>query len=109
MLCPSVRRSVGHGDQVGKCENAHFHPCPPVRNWYWPCIRPCYLNNFFTQDFTRSDSESTLLVALIHFLDEGDIADTEADSTLPYVEEGIECCPSVELQTEEVKCLQWLL
>ena len=21
--CPSVRRSVGHGDRVGKCENAH--------------------------------------------------------------------------------------
>ena len=43
--CPSVRWSVGwlvrHGDRVEKCENAHFCPCPPVRNWYWPCIRPC--------------------------------------------------------------------
>ena len=46
---PSVRRSVGpsvgpsvRGDRVGKCENAHFRPCPPVRNWYWPCIRPCF-------------------------------------------------------------------
>ena len=35
------RRSVC-GDWVGKCENAHFQPCPPVRDWYWPCIRPCF-------------------------------------------------------------------
>ena len=43
-LCPSVRWSVRlsvHGDRVGKCGNTHFRPCPPVRNWYWPCIRPC--------------------------------------------------------------------
>ena len=43
-LCPSVCPSVGwlvRGDRVGKCENAHFRPCPPVRDWYWPCIRPC--------------------------------------------------------------------
>ena len=47
-LCLSVRPSVGRlvgwsvrGDRVGKCENAHFRPCPPVRDWYWPCIRPC--------------------------------------------------------------------
>ena len=19
----------------------HFRPCLPVRDWYWPCIRPC--------------------------------------------------------------------
>ena len=45
---PSVRWSVGwlvgwsvHGDRVGKCENTHFRPCPPVRDWYWPCIQPC--------------------------------------------------------------------
>ena len=37
-LCPSV----GHSDRVGKCENALFRPCPPVRNRYWPCIRPCF-------------------------------------------------------------------
>ena len=44
---PSVRRSVGplvrplvRNDRVEKWENAHFRPCPPVRNW-WPCIRPC--------------------------------------------------------------------
>ena len=37
-LCPSVRPSV-RGHWVEKWENAHFHPCPPVRNWYWPCIR----------------------------------------------------------------------
>ena len=48
-LCPSVGRSVGwsvgwlvrRDDRVKKWENAHFHPCPPVRNW-WPCIRPCF-------------------------------------------------------------------
>ena len=38
---PSVRPSV-RGDRVGKCKNAHFRPCPPVRNWNWPCIRPCF-------------------------------------------------------------------
>ena len=46
-LCPSVRRSVRrsvrHGDRVGKCGNALFCSCPPVRNWYWPRIRPCFL------------------------------------------------------------------
>ena len=48
-LCPSVGRSVGQlvgrlvrrGDRVEKWENAHFRPCPPVRNW-WPCLRPCF-------------------------------------------------------------------
>ena len=46
-LCPSVRWSVGRSvgwsvrhARVEKWENAHFRPCPPVRNW-WPCIRPC--------------------------------------------------------------------
>ena len=41
----SVRRSVGQfvrNHRVKKWENAHFRPCPPVRNW-WPCIRPCFL------------------------------------------------------------------
>ena len=33
-LCPSVRPSVGWSVRVEKCENAHFSPCPPVRNWY---------------------------------------------------------------------------
>ena len=40
-LCPSVRWSVGlsvRNDWVGKCENAHLRPCPPVRN----CFRPCF-------------------------------------------------------------------
>ena len=44
---PLVRWSVGpavHDDRVWKCENAHFRPCPPVRNWYWPCTRPCFRN-----------------------------------------------------------------
>ena len=36
---PLVRPSVGN-DRVRKCENPHFRPCPPVRNW-WPCFRPC--------------------------------------------------------------------
>ena len=43
VVCPSVRLFVGpsvHNDQVGNRENAHFCPCPPVRNW-WPCIWPC--------------------------------------------------------------------
>ena len=35
----SVGRSVRHA-RVEKWENAHFRPCPSVRNW-WPCIRPC--------------------------------------------------------------------
>ena len=39
-LCPSVDPSV-RGDRVWKRENAHFRPCPSIRNWYWPCIRPC--------------------------------------------------------------------
>ena len=34
-----------------------------------------------------SDSESTLSIASIHFLDDGDIPDADADSTLPCVEE----------------------
>ena len=33
---PSVRNA-----RVEKWENAHFRPCPPVRNW-WLCIRPCF-------------------------------------------------------------------
>ena len=37
-LCPSVGWSV-RSDRVGKWENTHFRPCPPVRDWYWPCIR----------------------------------------------------------------------
>ena len=43
-LCPSVRWSVGWSvrhARVEKWENAHFRPCPSVRNW-WPCIRPCF-------------------------------------------------------------------
>ena len=39
---PSVGLSVRYGDWVGKSENAHFRPCPSVRDWYWPCIRPCF-------------------------------------------------------------------
>ena len=31
---PSVRQSVRPSARVEKCENAHFRPCPPVRNWY---------------------------------------------------------------------------
>ena len=47
-LCPSVRPSVGRS--VGpwtRVENAYFRPCPPVRNWYWPCIRPCWIPSGF--------------------------------------------------------------
>ena len=33
-LCPSVGPSVRWCAWVEKCENAHFRPCPPVRNWY---------------------------------------------------------------------------
>ena len=43
-LCPSILWLVGpsvRNHWVEKWENAHFRPCPPVRNW-WPCIRPCY-------------------------------------------------------------------
>ena len=36
LVGPSVRHA-----QVDNGENAHFRPCPPVRNW-WPCIRPCF-------------------------------------------------------------------
>ena len=44
-LCPSFGRSVGWSVEVielRKCEDAHFRPCPPVRDWYWPCIQPCF-------------------------------------------------------------------
>ena len=60
-------------------------------------------------DLARSDSESTLSVSSIRLLDDGD---TDADSTLPYVEEDFDCCPDLELQTEEVLCYpfsQWSL
>ena len=43
-LCPYVGWLVGPSvcyARVEKWENAHFRPCPPVRNW-WPCIRPCF-------------------------------------------------------------------
>ena len=40
-LCPSVRPLVGPWTRVEKWGNAHFRPCPPVRDW-WPCIRPCF-------------------------------------------------------------------
>ena len=40
-LCCQVGWSVRHA-RVEKWENAHFRPCPPVRNW-WPCIRPCLI------------------------------------------------------------------
>ena len=53
---PLVRPSV-RDDRVGKCENAHFRPCPPVRNWYWPCIRPC---------FEGADLRGLVLVALLY-------------------------------------------
>ena len=39
---PSVRLSVSTSARVKKWENAHIHPCPPIRNW-WPCIRPYFL------------------------------------------------------------------
>ena len=63
-LCPSVGPSVGpsvrwsvRGDRVGKCENAHFRPCPPVRNWYWPCIRPCFiLKTLIAQSLEMGDA-----------------------------------------------------
>ena len=29
-LCPSIPPSVSN-DQVRKCENGHFHPCPPIQ------------------------------------------------------------------------------
>ena len=48
-LCPSVGPSVSpsvRNHRVKKWENAHFRPCPPVRNW-WPCIRPCFLFTLF--------------------------------------------------------------
>ena len=42
-LCPSIRPSVRPlvrpWTRVKEWENAHFRPCPPVRNWYGPCIR----------------------------------------------------------------------
>ena len=25
-----------------RVKNLHFRPCPPVRDWYWPCIWPCF-------------------------------------------------------------------
>ena len=28
-------------DRVQKCENVPAQ-CPPVRDWYWLCIQPCY-------------------------------------------------------------------
>ena len=58
--------------------------------------------NLFNQDLTRSDSESTYSVTSIHFPDDGDTPDADADSTLPYVEEDIECGPSVELPTKRL-------
>ena len=39
-LCPSVAPLV-RVIEFRKCENAQYRPCPPVRDWYWPCIRPC--------------------------------------------------------------------
>ena len=48
-LCPSVGPLVGplvRHARVEKWENAHFRPCPPVRNW-WPCIRPCSSSSSF--------------------------------------------------------------
>ena len=63
-LCPFVGTSVGpsvrwsvRGDRVGKCENAHFRPCPPVRNWYLPCIRPCCFSYSWV---ARSEEERTI-------------------------------------------------
>ena len=57
-LCPSVRPSVGwlvgwlvRHARVEKWENTHFRPCPPVRDWYWPCIRPC---SFSSSSFSSS-------------------------------------------------------
>ena len=48
-LCPSVGPSVRHA-RVEKWENAHFRPCPTVRNW-WPCIRPGFQ---FPYSFVRT-------------------------------------------------------
>ena len=45
-VCPSVR-----GDRVGKCENSHFRSCPPVCNWYWPCIQPRFMYSYSLQTF----------------------------------------------------------
>ena len=50
-LCPSVHWSVGRlvGWLVGPSRSSRkvgkhaFPPLPPVRNWYWPCIRPCFI------------------------------------------------------------------
>ena len=39
---PSICQFVGPWALVQKCENAHFRPCPPICNWYWLCIRPCF-------------------------------------------------------------------
>ena len=40
---PSVfyRTSSPSGSLPKKWKNMHFRPCPPIRDWYWPCIRPC--------------------------------------------------------------------
>ena len=46
----SVGPSIGPSARVEKWENAHFRPCPPVRNW-WPCIRPCYFDILITYTY----------------------------------------------------------
>ena len=51
----SARQSVGPWARVKKCQNAHFHSCPPFRNW-WPCIRPC----FFFSSFPIRSSDKLL-------------------------------------------------
>ena len=41
-LCPSVGPSVCRSVRHARVENMHFHPCPPVRDWCWPCIWPYF-------------------------------------------------------------------
>ena len=40
-VCPLICPSVRPWTWIEKFENSHFRPCPPARNWCWPCIRPC--------------------------------------------------------------------
>ena len=64
-LCPSVRPSVRWSvgpsvrrwGRVEKWKNQRFRPCPPVRDWYWPCIRPCFLKYYSNENHHKESKK----------------------------------------------------
>ena len=49
----SVCPSLGHA-RVEKWKNTHIRPCPPIHDWYWSGIQPCFQFSSYSGPFMSS-------------------------------------------------------